>query len=70
MSQLPEAFPVALSVVQEAAGAVLIPWLSTQPVLDDGTCEVCSSCHSTHFHDRAGMIEQAGTRCQSFALLS
>lgn len=40
-SQLPEAYPVSLAVLQEAAGAVLMPWLSTQPVLDDSTCEVC-----------------------------
>lgn len=39
-SQLPEGFPVALSVLQEATGAVLLPWLSTQPVLDEDTCEV------------------------------
>jgi hypothetical protein len=49
VSQLPEAFSVALSVLQEAAGAVLIPWLATQPVLDADTCEVCSSCHEPHF---------------------
>jgi hypothetical protein len=39
-SQLPEAFPVALSVLQEAAGSVLLPWLATQPALDEEACEV------------------------------
>lgn len=38
-SQLPEAFPVALSVLLEAAGSVLLPWLATQPVLDEDACE-------------------------------
>lgn len=52
VSQLPEAFSVALCVLQEAAGAVLLPWLSTQPALDEEACEVgvvAESFTCTHF---------------------
>lgn len=38
--QLPEAFLVVLAVLQEAVGAVLLPWLLSQPVLDEDACEV------------------------------
>jgi hypothetical protein len=43
--QLLEAVPLALAVLHGAAGARLLPWLSSISSLDESTCEVgCLSC--------------------------
>lgn len=38
--QLPEAVPLSLAVLHGAAGARLLPWLSSISSLDEETCEV------------------------------
>lgn len=66
-NQLPEAFSVALAVLQEAAGAVLMPWLASQPVLDEDTCAV--SEHEPRHFQGPRFCRHALRHCMTYCTL-